>query len=191
MNPLVQDLRDIRGLDPGPWWPPAPGWWLVLLGSLALAAAVLVVWRWWRDWAPGSWQADARRQLRALEDRLRWADARTATAELSELLRRIAMARLGRRACAGLVGEAWLEWLERHDPQGFPWRREGRPLIELPYAPPRQRAGGEHLEPLLRATRAWLVPEQKGEGHPLGAEAALPPYLSADRASAAEGPSRA
>ena len=181
MNPLVQELRDIRGLDPTPWWPPAPGWWLVLLAALVLGAAVLLAVRWWRDRIPGSWQADARRQLRALEDRLRWSDARTAAAELSELLRRVAMARFGRRACAGLVGEAWLEWLERHDPQGFPWRREGRALIELPYARPRQRAAGERLEPLLKATRGWVVAEPKSEEHPLGAEAALPTYLSAGR----------
>jgi len=38
MNPLLQELRDIRGLDPLPWWPPAPGWWLVLAAALVLVA---------------------------------------------------------------------------------------------------------------------------------------------------------
>jgi hypothetical protein len=46
--------------------------------------------------------------------------------EFSELLRRIAMARHGRTACAGLHGEDWLAWLTEHDPKGFDWRRDAR-----------------------------------------------------------------
>jgi hypothetical protein len=74
------------------------------------------------------------------------------------------MARHGRRACAGLVGESWLEWLERHDPEGFAWREEGRVLIELPYAPPGRRAAGAELEPLLRAARNWVVADRPEAG---------------------------
>ncbi|MCU0937035.1 MAG: DUF4381 domain-containing protein [Gammaproteobacteria bacterium] len=173
MNPLLQELRDIRGLDPLPWWPPAPGWWLVLVAVLLLATAATLAVRWWRNRVPGSWQADARIRLRQLEDRLRWADARTMAAELSELLRRMAMARHGRRACAGLVGEGWLDWLERHDPAGFPWRTKGRPLIDLPYAPPRLEGSADRLRPLIRAARTWLAPEPHGDDHPLGAEASV------------------
>jgi hypothetical protein len=164
LTPLVQELRDIRGLDAAPWWPIAPGWWLVLLALLLAGAVTYLVARWWRNRVPGSWQGDARRQFRVLEERLRWADARTVAAELSELLRRVAMARHGRRACAGLVGESWLEWLERHDPEGFAWREEGRVLIELPYAPPGRRAAGAELEPLLRAARNWVVADRPEAG---------------------------
>ena len=56
-------------------------------------------------------------------------------AELSELLKRIAMARHGRVACAGLQGQAWLDWLSAQDPNGFDWRQHGQPLIHAPYAP--------------------------------------------------------
>ena len=56
--------------------------------------------------------------------------------ELSELLRRIAIARLGRARAAGLSGERWLAWLQEHDPAGFAWTQLGQPLLTLPYAPP-------------------------------------------------------
>lgn len=191
MNPILHDLRDIRGLDPIPWWSIAPGWWLAALGVLALAVLALLAVRWWRERVPGSWQADARRRLRALEGQLRWADARSAAAELSELLRRIAMARHGRRVCAGLAGEAWLDWLERNDPNGFPWRREGRLLIDLPYAPPGLRAPGDDLLALVRAALGWVAPEPRAEEPPLGAEAAPSPGLSAAGMAGREAAGRA
>ena len=96
--------------------------------------------------------------------------------ELSELLRRVAMARLGREACAGLVGEAWLAWLAEQDPKGFDWRTRGRPLLDAPYAPPApvrvadpSRAGpsGRAVEGLqdwlvlIDAAYQWVLVEDK------------------------------
>ena len=72
--------------------------------------------------------------------------------ELSELLRRIAIARLGRAHVAGLSGESWLTWLQQHDPAGFDWPRFGKPLLTLPYAPPgSSQENVEQLLPLIDA----------------------------------------
>ena len=84
------------------------------------------------------------------------------------LLKRIAMARFGRRACAGLTGEAWLAWLEDHDPNRFPWRSRGRPLIDWPYAPPDAKASADALRPLVGAAHAWLQAEAPPAGGLLG-----------------------
>jgi len=156
----VDQLRDIRGLDPASWWPPAPGWWLVLVGLLVLAGLAAILWRWLRR-PRGDWRGDAARQIRRVRGDMRWADARTLAGEISELLRRISMARFGRRSCAGLVGMQWLEWLEAHDPAQFPWRREGRVLVELPYAPAGKRSeAAAKLAPLLDAMEAWVRLEE-------------------------------
>lgn len=167
MDPLftpiqsIQTLRDIRDIPAIPWWPPAPGWWLLLLAMIAL---VYSVWRWraplsLRVPIPGitlgTWRWDAAAALRHLKRRAReGGDAKKLAGELSELLRRIAMARLGRPACAGLTGQAWLDWLSAHDPSGFPWHERGRLLLVTPYAPP--GAGGDDIRSLIEAAEGWV-----------------------------------
>ncbi len=153
----MDGLRDIRGLDPLSWWPPAPGWWLIASGIMLLVVLVLTWRHWyWRLKVIVSWKADALQQLHAIRKRLRHEDARVLASELSELLRRIAMARHGRPGCAGLVGQEWLAWLERRDPNGFRWTERGRVLIELPYSPPRRRSPVVAFEPLLKAAEDWV-----------------------------------
>lgn len=157
-------LRDIRGIEGVPWWPLAGGWWM-LLGALLVLG--LLAWHWrtvLRLPIPyltlGSWRWDAAAALRDLRRRDRAGqDGKTTAAELSELLRRIAMARLGRGACAGLAGEDWLDWLSAQDPRGFPWRERGRILLDAPYAPP-GRLGDRRLAELIEAAYAWVAAPQ-------------------------------
>lgn len=172
MQPGLGPLRDIRGIEGVPWWPLADGWWM-LLGVLVLVG--FAAWHWQsflRLRVPipfvtiGSWRWDAAAALRDLRRRARAGQAAKSTAgELSELLRRIAMARLGRSACAGLVGEGWLEWLAENDPKGYPWRERGRALLEAPYAPPVRVGDPGQPIPLLElidAAYAWVsTPEPR------------------------------
>jgi hypothetical protein len=161
--PSLPSLRDIRDIPPLPWWPLAPGWWLLGFALLMLA---LAAWHWraplalrmpipgfilgsWR-WAAVSALNDLRRRTRAGQD------AKITAGELSEILRRIAMVRFGRAACASLTGNAWLDWLAAHDPNGFPWQDRGRVLLVAPYAPACH--GGEGFLPaLIDAAQAWVT----------------------------------
>ena len=62
----MDPLRDIHGIDPASWWPPAVGWWLVLLGILL---SFLLLWWLWRQrtlFPLGRWQKDARKRLQQL-----------------------------------------------------------------------------------------------------------------------------
>jgi len=149
VNP-TDALRDIRGLDAIAWWPPAPGWWVF---AIAAAAAVLLVWIRRRR----GWKREARELLRALRGRMAREDPRRLAGELSEILRRIAMVRFGRHACAGLAGGRWLAWLEVHDPRRFPWSTRGRALVDLPYAPDDGVVDPAVLPPLIQAAEAWVV----------------------------------
>jgi hypothetical protein len=162
---MVTRLRDIQGLDEIPWWPLAPGWWLLALLAIALLFTLVALARNLRRYPAGSWRRHAWKQLRDLKRQSDRMSTQQIAAELSELLRRIAIARLGRDRAAGLSGERWLDWLQKHDPAGFAWTRHGRPLLTLPYAPPgSDSAGPGQLLLLIDATFAW-VDRGRGREH--------------------------
>jgi hypothetical protein len=158
---LVNRLHDIHELDPVSAWPLAPGWWLLMAAILALVLFIIALRRWRPDWQRylprHGWSRQAANELHALRERVGLDDARTLSAELSELLRRIAIARCGRRHCAGLHGEVWLDWLADHDPDGFDWRDHGRLLLILPYAPPGELAEDPRLHVLIDAALSWTT----------------------------------
>lgn len=144
-NPQSLPLRDIHLPEPVSWWPPAPGWWL-LLGLLLLLLALVVLFRRQRRRSQ-----NRRLALREL-DRLAQLPPGELAASLSQLLRRAALCHFPRHDCAGLVGNAWLEFLDRpFKDQPFS-QGIGRSLVDAPY---RQDATVDSQE-LLNLCRRWL-----------------------------------
>ncbi len=113
MNPSAQtalQLRDIHlPAEPG-WWPPAPGWWVV-------AALVLVLVVWASRIALRRYRLHRQRQrLLARLDALARPDGTLtpdAVAEISTLLRRLALMRYPRQRVAALTGREWLRFLDQ------------------------------------------------------------------------------
>lgn len=160
-------LRDIHELDAIPWWPPGPGWWVVsgVIALLLLATGI----RYWLRYSglmPG-WRNDARRQLRALQQALRQEQPREIAGRLSTLLRRIAMARGGRRQAAGLSGDRWLNWLEENDSSGFRWTKRGQLLLQAPYMPPAWTVERKEVVRLVVAARQWIDTVTPADRKPL------------------------
>jgi hypothetical protein len=91
-----------------PWWPPAPGWYVLLALGLFLAGWLLV-----RAWL--RWRANAYR--RAALGALRTADS---PAAISEVLRRTALAIAPRSTVAQQTGAAWPAWLAERYPGPLP-----------------------------------------------------------------------
>lgn len=151
MNGAGQQLRDIHLPEPVSWWPPGPGWWLL---AVLVAAAV----------AGGLWYARRRRRRLAVPraarramarieaDFARHGDRRQLAADLSALLRRVALSRSDESAVAGLTGERWLEWLDRQAGMDAFTRGAGRVLIEAPY-----RAEPDYdADALIDTVHQWL-----------------------------------
>jgi len=155
MNPLIDELHDIVGIDSISIWPLAMGWWLLIVcGILFFAFSAFFIYR--KLCYKRSWKNDAFAQLQALDERLNTACAKESAALLSEYLRRIAISLFSRSECAGLCGNRWLEWLSAHDPKRFDWQKNARFLIEAPYAKNDLSLPKEDVRGAIRAAKRWL-----------------------------------
>lgn len=148
MDPL-RDLRDIHLPPSPPFWPPAPGWWLLALAAIAaLAFAVRFALLAWRRGRARRAAARAMSQLRARYER--GEALNLLTAELATILRRAAMSRHPRAQVAGLTGRDWLEFLD-DDTHQFT-EGVGRCLATAPYA----RDEAVDLDALLALCDTWV-----------------------------------
>ncbi len=139
MNPdLLAQLAPEHAPPPLPWWPPAPGWWL--LGLLVILAPLLLAWRW-----RNPLRRPRRAALRELAAARGLPAARLAAHIIENVLRRYALAVFPRAEVARLSGAAWLAFLAEHGAPAL-GGEPGRRLLEAAYGGP--------LEP---EQQAWLA----------------------------------
>lgn len=104
----LANLHDIVIPITIPWWPPAPGWYVVLV--LLLLTAAWLLRRFWKRWQSKAYRRAALRELMALQD----------VPAIAELLRRTALIIAPRPTIAELTGTAWTDWLAAHFPERIP-----------------------------------------------------------------------
>ena len=99
-------LHDLALPPEVPWWPLAPGWYVLIV--LALAAAGWLAFRAWKHWRSNAYRRAALQELMSLDT----------PADIAELLRRTALAVSPRSSVAEKTGSAWLDWLaaQLHEP---------------------------------------------------------------------------
>lgn len=155
------ELRDIH-VPTAPWWHIPTGYWLVLLGVIVgLVLCVLLVRFLARELGkhrqknqPITANRLALAELDKIEEQYAastdQAPDATITA-LTTLLRRVAVQQYGRDACAGLSGQAWVNFLQ--DLQGT----NIAPLAKTAIAESQYRQS-QHAEvqPLIDYLRDWL-----------------------------------
>lgn len=155
MDPEQIPLRDLHLPEVIGWWPPAPGWWL-LLASAAIGIGFLLR-RYLRSRAH---RAARRHGLKSLDVLLTGYEKDrnivTFAAAVSELLRRTMLAYAPRSEVAGLTGDAWLAWLDRDLDEPKFREGAGRSLLELPYRDPETLAGDVDVDGMLAAVRERL-----------------------------------
>ena len=141
-------LHDLVIPPPGPWWPPAPGW-LILLGIAAIAvlAAMTVAFI--------HWQSNRyRREAIALLDSPDFKPS-----EWSSLLKRTALARWPREQVASLTGKKWIAFLDRTGGTNGFSASPAEDLEEISF--------GKEIHPapqdLKDAVRRWILNHRKEE----------------------------
>lgn len=103
-------LRDIHLPEPSGWWPPAPGWWLLLLSVFVIA--VLVRWS-VRKYRQRAILRSALSELKEIQNSYKIEpNSQRLLGELSELVRRVMISHFHREDVSSLVAEAWLERLD-------------------------------------------------------------------------------
>jgi hypothetical protein len=148
MNELP--LKDIHLPELSLWWPPAPGWWLVmvLMALLIFYSPRLLRWMRWKPVKSISLRELARIRA-AMQNGL---DEQRTSQEISILLRRTVISYSGRAIGASVTGESWIEALnslaghECFTAEQNEWLRIGR------FAP----AARCDLEAMLHSCENWI-----------------------------------
>lgn len=144
---LLHRLRDIQPAPDASWWPPAPGWWMI-----AAVGAIAALIYFWHN-RHSTWYAHALREVRRIErDFVETRDAVRCVAQLSILLRSVAVTRASGLMVAGLTGEAWLRYLDEQLAARDFSKGAGRVLLTAPYMP----AAEIDVPALCDLTRQWL-----------------------------------
>ena len=154
MNPQdmgsLDQLRDIVQPGPVPWWPPAPGWWLVF-AVLAACCAVATV-RAWRRWQANRYRRAALAEL----------DAARSDAATLDILKRAAICANERTLVGRLAGEPWCQWLQANSAVPLP------PEVARQITTGVYRDGANFTPTLAEFARHWIshhsTPAQQGEG---------------------------
>ena len=147
--PTLQ-LKDIHIPGLPEFWPPAPGWWLVAIVTLALLI--------WAGFALRRY-LQLRRQreqvlalLTQLEQAFEPEQAAHHLGQISILLRRVALTRFPRQQVAALTGANWLKFLDETGGNGQFSNGPGEILASGPY----QSHIEVEINQLLPLVRNWV-----------------------------------
>lgn len=148
-------LRDIHIPEAISWWPPAIGWWL-----LAVLTPLLLGFLYWlyKRLTRKTALKTACKLFKALKNDPAL-DDRAKIAELSALLRRVAISIDTRSRVAGLTGQNWLRYLDG-TVKGAPFSEgPGRELLDAPY---RKSASTElAVQDVFQLCEDWLKAQSK------------------------------
>lgn len=160
MNPLDQ-LQPLIDPPPVPWWPPAPGWWLL---AVLLPLAGWGLWRLLRRWRGRRRQARAEAPLEPLRQAALaeltqlhkpydGAPAGPWLQQLNALLKRLCRERYPDSHSHVLSSRAWLAFLDNRCPAAGLTR--WMVLVEGAYKP-QCTLGDKAIDELEQAVATWI-----------------------------------
>lgn len=154
-------LRDIHLPEPVSWWPPAPGWWLLLIAGFIIIAGLLV-YRYVRN--SRLLKRTVVAELNTVRERYyQNHDPVELVKSLSTLMRRASISFYPRSTAASLTGKDWLKYLDSTSQRKDFEHGSGRILATAPYLPANSRIDMD-LEDLLSLCENWLSNQpMKGE----------------------------
>jgi hypothetical protein len=150
-------LHDVVTQEAVSLFPATPAWLVVF--ALPAAALVWMAVRSLRSWQRNRYRREATRELRALEARLATSATRlSALAEISALVKRVALHVAPRDEVASLSGAPWLEFLDRTWTGAAFGTGPGRLLSEIAYTTPARFSAisPAEIDALVALVREWI-----------------------------------
>jgi hypothetical protein len=148
-------LKDIHIPETIGWWPPAPGWWLLLV-AIVMAIAFFI-WLYKKLTRKTAIKAAKKILLEIKHDQTD--DIGKKLSALSILIRRVAISLSPEKKAAGLTGDSWLRFLD-DSVQGTSFSEGiGRYLADAPYrkSPPDEL----EISQLISLCEDWLNAQSK------------------------------
>lgn len=164
---MLNGLREITLPELPSYRPQTIGW--AILAGIALLGLALWSLQKYRIWHRNSYRRAALQRLAELEPLSQQPITQAkALKELSELLKRTALAAYPREQVAQLYGDAWLTFLESTYPGNHFTQGSGHLLSKLPYLPPEalNQLPAEAVKNLITTTRAWITTHQPPQSLP-------------------------
>lgn len=170
MNPeeqaLLQQMNDIVTPGQPGWWPLAPGWWVLAIICVVLFV-LLYLWRRkktrrqqqlrWRDSALAEHEKLSANLLTVNEEEY---SVHEGLAQLSVLMRRVALAVLPRKQIASQTDDQWLTTLDSIGKTDEYTQGVGQILLRMPYRE-RQNIAARDIEHLLELTKETILTADK------------------------------
>ena len=162
MDPTsLQNLHDIISPHSASWLPPAPGWY-----ALGLSIFLLCSWfsvQKYLTWKRNQYRREALKELGELQKQLTDSEKyQQLLPQLSELVKRTAIAAYGRSQIASLTGEDWFAFLDKTVATHLFTKGNGRLLQDCSYQPPAQllKFNNEQVAGLQKSVSYWIKKHQ-------------------------------
>jgi len=151
----LQNLNDIVLPAAVPWWPLAPGWYV--LGAVLALAACWYGFRLLKRWKSNRYRRSALAELR----QLRASGDVSIVSQVPALLKRTALAAFPREEVASLSGLRWIEFLQRTGGKATLEPGAGMLLQRAAYGT--MSLTGAECEQLFTAAERWISRHDNGK----------------------------
>ncbi len=152
----VLNLKDIHLPEPVSWWPPAPGWWMLIAGLLFITIIFFMARKFYLS---RQLKRDIKAELEYIKQHYKKTqNASTLAKSLSILLRRASISYYTAKNIAGLTGNNWLIWLDKTNANtsGEKFQSDtGQVLLSAPYMSDNTRLDYD-AQTLIDLCESWL-----------------------------------
>lgn len=156
----LERLHDIVPPDPVSWWPPAPGWIVIMVFVVMVGIGLLT--RWFLQWQRNAYRREALEILSEIEvrfdDACDWAGV---LAEINALVKRTSLTVWPREQVASLTGEGWLAFLDQSASMTEFSSGVGAELGAGSFSVNSGSVDKERATALIQICRQWLLRHQR------------------------------